>query len=74
MEDFSTKDFNTMVLLRYYGFKFSRVESEKGIKRVFTANTNDLQNLLLDYDNGNLEVEPKEWMRTVDDIKEFVHR
>jgi hypothetical protein len=71
---FSTKDFNTMVLLRYHGVKFEKVEVDRGIKRIFTADTPALQQLLLDYDNGSVSVNAKEWMRIVDDVKEFVHR
>jgi len=74
-ELFSTKDFNTMVLLRYHGVKFEKVEVDnRGTKRVFLTNTPDLQQLILDYDNGLVNVDAKEWMRTIDDIKEFVHR
>lgn len=72
---FSTKDFNTMVLLRYHGVKFEKVEvDQRGTKRIFVANTPALQQLLLDYDNGSVTVNAKEWMRIIDDIKEFVHR
>ena len=64
-----------MVLLRYFNHKTEKVEVDpRGVKRIFISNTPALQQLLLDYDNFDLEVEPKEWMRTVDDVKEFVHR
>jgi hypothetical protein len=72
---FNTKDFNTMVLLRYHGFRWDRVETDsRGTKRVFIQDSPQLQSALLEYDNGETTCNMQELFRVIDEIKEFVHR
>ena len=74
---FSTRDFNTIVLLRYHGYKILEVTTEGKdgkAKRVWVEDSPDLQKLLVSYDNNEVDVKAKDWMRTIEDTKEFVHR
>ena len=74
---FSTKDFNTLVLLRYHGYKFEQVTYEGATgktKRVHVNDTPELRQLLLNYDNNDVMVKMRDLMRTIEDVKEFVHR
>lgn len=72
---FTTKDFNTIVLLKYYKLKWVKVDTDtRGTKRVSVDDSEALQKILLDYDNGLLEVDAKELFRAIEEVKEFVHR
>ena len=76
-KEFSTKDFTTMVVLKYFGHKFKRVTTE-GVgfktKRVWLDDTPEVHKLMLDYENNDLTVKAKDFMRTIEETKEFVHR
>lgn len=74
---YDTKDFDTIVLLKHHGVKFDKVvrEGTQGkTKRVYVEDTPEIQQLLLDYENGDLQVNMKDLMQTIRDTKQFVHR
>ncbi len=76
---YNTKDFNTITLLKHHNIKFKEVKvggngDPPRTKRVFVQDTPELRKLLLDYENGELTVDAKAYMRSVEETKEFVHR
>lgn len=76
---YNTKDFNTITLFKHHQIRFERVAVGEGgdpprTKRIYVQDTPELQKLLLDYENGDITVDAKAYMRSVEETKEFVHR
>ncbi len=69
---YKTKDFEQIVLLSYFNLELKNYE-KIGREVWFTfSNENDCKKLMIDYFNGKLEVNPKEFINVYNRMKGVV--
>lgn len=72
--EFKTKDFSTIVLLKYHRVPIIKISEIGRIKTIHVEKTADVEQLLLDYENDRITVSMRTLMQTINDTKALVHR